>query len=270
MAKTLNLAFGGSGTNFYLYVGAYRAIYELLIATGKYELQELAGTSGGGLIASIIASGYTRPEEVEAIVMEALPAKYIDWSWLPFFHLGLIKGKRLRKKFASILVKRMRDTKVPLMLTATDLNHGKGVTFSTVNTPDAEMSLVTYATMCFPFVFAPVKIGKINCVDGGVTNNVPLDTFIKAADETYCFVSSGIEPKFEDIKGFRHYVFKLIDVMLKELTREKIEEVAEQTRIVKLSGPSNSMNLFIGNKEVKAMIDEGYAQTMEYLANQGF
>jgi NTE family protein len=64
---------------------------------------------------------------------------------------------------------RFEDLKIPLIVTATDINNGKAVYFSEGNLIEA-----VSASMSIPVLFQPVTIGNIQYVDGGVIDNLPV------------------------------------------------------------------------------------------------
>lgn len=260
--KKLNLVFSGSGTNYFLYVGAYKAIHEFLIQTGEYEIGELVGTSGGGIIAALIASGYDDPRELERVVMETLPSEIVDWSWLPFKTFGLIKGKRLRNKIKKLCLPILDEMKYILTLTATNVDLGTSEIFSTITTPEQDTSEAVYATMCFPIVFAPIKIGEYRYIDGGVTNNFPLDLVIKKQDRTIGFTTSS-RSFLKPVKSFYKYLFRIIEIFMRELTIEKTEE--SQAEVVELVYSGETINLLIKENDIKNMIEKGYNLTKSQL-----
>lgn len=67
--------------------------------------------------------------------------------------------------------KNIEDLKTPLIITATDLDHGKSVHFR-----KGEIAPRIAASCCMPVMFAPVCIDNIHYVDGGIFMNLPVST----------------------------------------------------------------------------------------------
>jgi NTE family protein len=68
-------------------------------------------------------------------------------------------------------------TGVDIVITATRLGNPKTVYFSAGTTPDVYVSNAVRASMSFPGLFRPMKIGEDFFIDGGVFNNYPLYAF---------------------------------------------------------------------------------------------
>lgn len=67
--------------------------------------------------------------------------------------------------------KNIEDLKTPLIITATDLDHGKSVHFR-----KGEIAPRIAASCCMPVMFAPVCIDGVHYVDGGIFMNLPVST----------------------------------------------------------------------------------------------
>ena len=260
--ETINIVFGGSGTNYPAYIGAYKALYEALIATGKCEIGELAGTSGGAIIAALIACGYDRPEELERVVTEILPKDIIDWSWNPFYRWGLIKGKKFRKKLSSMLREDLPGSslKYPLKIVVTNVDKEQGEVIDCLTT-DMPLSSVVYASACFPIVFSPVVIKGEKYIDGGLSNNLPVNVVDdNNQNTTYAFriKQEDIPPK--KVKNVKEYLFRMLNILLKELTRAHLEDLQPFTKIYSAVGHPNGMNLWLTEEDVHDMIEKNYQQ----------
>ena len=92
---------------------------------------------------------------------------FADWSYPG---RGLIRGEALakfvREKTGGKMIEQMR---LPLGIAATDLDSGEGILFQRGDTGTA-----VRASSAVPAVFQPVKIGKHEYVDGGLSAPVPV------------------------------------------------------------------------------------------------
>jgi NTE family protein len=160
----------------------------------------IAGTSMGSLVGGAYASGNTVPE-MEALVGtitsrqlfnekppredQAIRRKSDDRSILFGVELGLRDGELLFQKGAISGVQletvlrqlskvkgyqRFDDLPVPFRAVATDLITGKPVVFS-----EGELANVMRASMSVPGAIAPAETDGRILVDGGLTNNLPVD-----------------------------------------------------------------------------------------------
>lgn len=71
----------------------------------------------------------------------------------------------------NLKAKNLEDLQTPLIVTATDLDHGRSIHFR--QGPIAERIA---ASCCMPVMFTPVNVDGINYVDGGVLMNLPVST----------------------------------------------------------------------------------------------
>ena len=126
----------------------------------------ISGTSAGAVIAVLYADGYS-PEEILDL-----------FSGLSFNDLAEITLPRscLFKidRFKHFLQKSLRavnieDLSIPVVVTATDLDHGKYVAWRS-----GEIAERVTASCSIPIIFPPVLIDGTHYVDGGVLRNLPV------------------------------------------------------------------------------------------------
>lgn len=269
--KDIAMAFSGSGTNYPVFVGAYRALYER-----GYRASSVAGTSGGAIIAALIASGYTNPDELEAVVLEFLPGpnKLIDWAPLSFWQGGVIDGDRILKKLKKVLVSKMKDTSINCAITATNINDKGTYIFSSKTSPDLYLAEVVRASIAIPFVFKPVELTGFQkghyFIDGGVGNNFPLDSVTGPVVGFRC-----LSPESQFVR--QNYVYnpferarRIIDIFQEAINRKHIED-ADYKFILNLYGDPNSFNIYMKEVEAGRLIRKGYNQackTINQLLNK--
>ncbi|MBF86078.1 MAG: hypothetical protein CL489_16615 [Acidobacteria bacterium] len=260
----MKLVFSGSGTNYPLFVGAYKALYQL-----GHRLEGVAGTSGGAIIAALLASGYDDPRELERVVLEFLPAKnnLIDWAPFSFWQGGLIDGDRILKKMKKVYKPKFENTTVPCYITATNINNKQTYIFDSHTSPQISLPEVVRASMAIPFVFKPVQItgfGDDYFIDGGVGNNFPIDTM---AGEVFGFRSLTTNPiyvKNDHVHGPIERGRRIIDIFQEAINQKHIED-ADYKKIVNLYGFKNSFKINMNEDECKRLIQQGYEQTLKKL-----
>lgn len=169
--KPIRVALSGSGFKFPAHVGALTAIHE-----AGYKVVEIAGTSGGSIIAALLATGMALPD------MEKLCLEH-DWTNMLKFSLsttlsgkGYCSGRNLLKWLISNTGGfSFNDLPIPLSVVASDISSSAAYIFSKKNTPKQKVSLACRASTSMPYVYAPVKINDSLLMDGGVCNNMPID-----------------------------------------------------------------------------------------------
>lgn len=173
--KTLGLALSGGGARGLAHVGVLKALTDENI-----RISSLSGCSMGGLVSALFAIGYSA-KEIEAIAIKHTTVReMINLVDRTPRRRGLIVGHRLRNLLAQLIGKdtTFSDTLIPLSLNAVDLITSQEVVLTEGNVLDAVMS-----TIAVPGFFAPVNIGKMQLIDGGSLNNLPLSNLKQFAPD---------------------------------------------------------------------------------------
>jgi len=192
----IGLVLSGGGARGSAHIGILKALEELDV-----PIDYIAGTSMGAIIGGMYASGYSAAEIEEILntmdwesamrdrpdrVDRTMRTKELEAQFLiPFrvgfnggkfqLPLGLIEGQRLDQVLRQILlpvidVHDFDNLPIPFRAVATDLVTGEDVVLSGGSLPDT-----LRASMSVPGVFAPVTIGDRLLVDGGMSNNLPVN-----------------------------------------------------------------------------------------------
>ena len=166
----------------------------------------IAGTSAGAIISTMYACGH-KPAQMQEMAEKLdfsglvdlkvtigdvfkhgakwlLGGKFRFWSALP---TGLVKGEKIEQYLAGLWQSStMRDTQIPLAVTAVDINSGDTVFFMTpgrgyrdiINArfySNVSLCDAVRSSISIPGVFFPKKYRGMTLVDGGVKNNLPTD-----------------------------------------------------------------------------------------------
>jgi NTE family protein len=158
----ITLALGGGGAKGNSHIGVLRRLEK-----EGYKIRSIAGTSFGGLVAILYASGRT-PDEIEEIFSSVDQGNLYgrDFNDGPSL-LGL---SGLRKLLDQILAeKTFADLKIPCAVTAVDVKTGTEVVISEGHLRDGVL-----ATVALPGIFTPHHLNDWELMDGGVLNPVPV------------------------------------------------------------------------------------------------
>jgi NTE family protein len=169
----IGFVLSGGGARGFAHLGFLEALNE----AGIYP-DVIAGTSAGALAGVLYADGYS-PREILSMMKTGSRFELLRPA-LP--REGLLQisviVKLLRKYLRS---KTFSDLKIPMFITATDINNGKVVYFS-----QGELLDIVIASSSIPVIFPPKKIGDTTYVDGGVLDNFPVK-----AIENICRIKIG-------------------------------------------------------------------------------
>lgn len=158
----ITVALGGGGMKGLAHIG----VLEQLKVEG-FNVKAIAGTSAGGLVGALYASGVN-----EADIITALAA-FEDKNFFSRQHddgpslLGLSGLIDVLKPL--IGEKTFEDLNFPFAVTSVDLNSHQEIIINTGGLLDAVL-----ATIAIPGVFPPQKIGDLQLVDGGILDPVPV------------------------------------------------------------------------------------------------
>jgi NTE family protein len=172
--RRVALVLGGGGLKGFAHIGVLRALHE-------YGVQPAvcAGTSIGSLIAAAFVSGVRIPEmERRALALRRRDLFRIN-------HMGMLLermhsrsiylGEPLRELCeASAPDKRFDELPIPLLVNTVDVERGSQVIWGLPGLRDVSVLEAVYASCALPGFFPPGEVAERVCVDGGVTDNLPV------------------------------------------------------------------------------------------------
>src|SRR5712691_2652621 len=198
--------FEGGGVKGIGLVGAASAI-----EAAGYEFVNLAGTSAGAIVATLLAAGYSAAElkpiingiDFNAFEDPPLPGR------IPFLGIvideilnqGLYKGDAFLKLMSDLLAQKgvhtFRDLIMPefasveryrfkVRVVATDISRGRMLVLPQdirdygMAPEELEVAQAVRMSMSIPYFFEPVKLQTSYIVDGGVLSNFPVELFDSA------------------------------------------------------------------------------------------
>jgi NTE family protein len=192
----IGLVLSGGGARGMAHVGVLKVLQKL-----RVPIDAIAGTSMGAVVGGLYASGLT-PDQIERTLRSmnwqeafsdrppredlTLRRKQEDESFLvkfpigirngrPVLPKGLIEGQSLTEMLRRLTLPVARitnfdDLPTPFRAVATDLETGQEVVMGS-----GDLTSAMRASLSAPGVFAPVERGGRLLVDGGVSDNVPVD-----------------------------------------------------------------------------------------------
>lgn len=168
--KNIGLALGGGAVLGAAHVGVLKAIEEKGV-----EIKFITGTSIGAFVAALFAFGKDW-SEISDITSEL---KWMDITSISLSRFSLLSNE----KFGALLVehigdKNIEESMIPLAIIATDASSGEKVILQTGSVAQAVM-----ASTCIPGIFKPVEIDDKMLIDGGIVENVPINTLRKLGAE---------------------------------------------------------------------------------------
>jgi NTE family protein len=244
--KNIGLALGGGAVLGAAHVGVIKALLELDI-----KIDYITGTSIGAFAGAFFAFGKSY-EEIEDI---ALKLKWIDISDLSISKFGLLSNGKLGRLIVKHLGnKNIEDAEIPLAIIATDATNGEKVIFDKGPLAEAVM-----ASTSIPGIFKPVELGGRTLVDGGIVENVPIDTVRNMGSDYVIAVDLNSKNKYNKPEN-------ILDVLVNSFHFLVQERVKSQTELANLLiEPDLSQFNRTSTKHVEKLIRIGYEESLRVL-----
>ncbi len=190
----VGLVLSGGGAKGLAHIGALKVIEEAGI-----RIDYIGGTSMGAIVGALYASGYSAHQldsifnvaDFEKLIQDELPRSAKTFYekedaeryalTLPFddfkisFPSALSKGQNVYNLLAQLTrhvshIEDFNELPIPFFCVATDIEKGKPVILN-----KGYLAEAIVASGAFPSLFEPVDIDGTLLIDGGVTNNYPID-----------------------------------------------------------------------------------------------
>jgi NTE family protein len=217
----IGLVLSGGGARGFAHLGVIQALNE----AGIYP-DIISGTSAGALAGVLYADGYT-PNEILKLMNSG---SRLDFMRPALPREGLLQiGGVMKILKSSLRAKTFEELKIPLFVSATDLNNGKAEYFSEGDLFDPVM-----ASASIPVLFQPVVINNICYVDGGVLDNLPLRPIENKCD---FLIGSFVNPI-----GYIEKISGLISIAERTFMLSMSKEILEKAK---------RFNLFVAPQELK-------------------
>jgi NTE family protein len=205
------IVLSGGGARGAAHVGVLKVLEEY-----RVPIDCIVGTSMGALVGAAYASGTTVAEmervmgelSTQKLFREKPPREELSMRQKQdeqvnfvgpeigvrggdlFLPKGAVSGVQLETVLRRLSklkgYRRFDELPIPLRVVATDLSTGRPAVFG-----EGELAAVMRASMSVPGAIAPVEIGDMLLVDGGLTNNLPIDIAREMGAEVIIAVNLG-------------------------------------------------------------------------------
>ena len=294
----IDAVFSGGGVKAFAYVGVLASLKEQ-----NLELERVAGTSAGAIVASFIAAGFTIEEMDELISQLNLKqladppvlTKLIPFTkWLYLYHLlGINKGDKLERwleiALASKGIHTFHDIKPGyLKVVVSDLSLGKLIVIPDdlervygIQPDFFPVAKAVRMSSGFPFFFMPKQIpGKYKkksiIVDGGLLSNFPLWIFDNdrigntkqrplLGVKLTDVTAEGIGPR--DIKNALDMFQALFSTMKQAHDSRYISKHDKQNILFVPVQNTGAVNFQISNNTKESLIQDGKESATDFLKN---
>jgi predicted acylesterase/phospholipase RssA len=194
MSNIKHLVLSGGGLLGISYIGLIKYFEEHNVL---YKLKSITGCSAGAIFGSLLAIGYTS-KELEKITKSMIFKDYLKINVDSILNFTNTKGFESGKNLNIFIKKCIQDKtgdenitfsqvqdkyNIKLQIGVTNLTKSKFELFNKDTTPDISIEKAISASIALPFIFEPIVIGDDIYCDGGLLDNLPIDSLIDKDDK---------------------------------------------------------------------------------------
>ena len=221
--QSIGVAFSGGGAKGFSHIGVLKAFEHFGIRPDV-----MSGVSAGSIAAALYGSGLTTDDMIECFTEASSFGDFTEWA-IP--KKGFMRLDRFRKLLESWLpVKNLEDMKIPTIICATDIDHGKSVGWG-----KGEIAPRVVASCSIPIIFHPVRIKGVNYVDGGVLRNLPAWAIRDYCTTLYGSNCSPLRRSFESDGSIIDIAYRTFHLMMKANTPQDVRLCDHVIEISQLS-----------------------------------
>lgn len=230
------------------------------------EVDMLVGCSGGSIYAALLAAGYSVDEaramsarlwtrEATSARDRMAPLRVLFPRLFAFTaEFGMRDDKvvmqNLRTGFGDA---KIESTRIPLHITATDFMTGEQVIISSGNVVDA-----VRASIAIPFILKPWRIGDRLCVDGFVSDPLPVGAAMREGADL--IIAMGFDsPMQTSITSAARFAFQLSSVMTNNLLKSNFafHNLAHHAEVIPVIPQFAQRIRLFDTEKVPYIIEEG-------------
>lgn len=246
----VGLVLSGGGAKGFAHIGVLKVLEEAGV-----EVSYIGGTSMGAVVGGLYASGYNAHQidsiftttDFDELLNDFVPRSSKNFYekrndelyalTLPFhkFKIGiptsLSKGIYNYNLLTRLThnVRNVRDFNklpIPFLCVATDIETGEEVLLNKGFLPQAML-----ASSAFPTLFSPVEIDGKLLVDGGVTNNYPIDEVRKLGANF--IIGVDVQDDLKDRKGLKDATRILVQISNLQMNERMLQKISETDIYIK-------------------------------------
>ena len=207
----IGLALGGGAARGFAHIGVLQVLEEQGI---KPDI--VVGTSAGSVVATLYAAGKT-PAELTTMAMTLDESTITDWV---FPGRSLLKGEALAKFVRNLTGgKQIESMRIPLGIVAADLQTGQPILFR-----KGDPGTAVRASSSVPGVFAPVKIGDHEYIDGGAVSPIPVRYARQMGAEIIIAVDISAIPEGQSTKGAMDILLQTFNIMGHAISQYELKD----------------------------------------------
>jgi NTE family protein len=258
--------FSGGGTRLSAHIGIISALQDMTIG-----FDTLVGVSGGSIIASLYAKGYSVSEMRELALLTDFK-QFTDFSLIRLLREGGLSSGDVFQKWidAQLEGATFEDLSLDLHILATDVNGGGPVLFNKKTAPQMKVSEAVRYSMSIPLIFSFKPFKEHLLVDGAILSEDALfEDWRGDGTPSVCFRLQSTEQKRKAIKKnvlqLPQYVGMLIRTFMTAISREYVNAKYWHNTVVVNTGDISAVDFSLSPEVKNTLYEMGYRTTKEFL-----
>ena len=259
----INVYLRGGGTRLAAYIGALQGIEE---QGGR--VVAWSGVSAGGLLASVLASGYSYSQALD-LALKTDFRQFLDFRPSGVLRrYGIYAGKKLEKWLNEVTEgRRFGDLTVPLSVAALDIQTGEPYVFSTEKTPDALLATAIRCSVSIPGIFAVNKLNGQVLIDGGLADVAESEMFPDTMRPcvTIRLVHAKSQRNEDEKFGLGTYVRRLAELLFDAVDNARVSADRWKQTLLIQTGKYAAFDFEMSADDKMALYHAGYEQCGKFL-----
>lgn len=268
----VGLVLSGGGAKGMAHVGVLKEIERAGV-----RIDYIGGTSMGAIVGGLYACGYSA-DQLEKILLETDLNDIINDNYdrdaksfndkedgeryaLTFpivkgkiqFPLSISKGQNIYNLLVQLThnqrnVEDFRTLPIPFYCVATDINTGDKIILE-----EGFLPLAINASSALPTLFSPVTIGEHSLMDGGISDNYPIDEMLNKGMDFIIGVNTQLETASieEEVTTFSEVLIRVGSIQAEKILAPKVEKTDIYIH------PNLQEYSLLSFSDKKAIIDKG-------------
>lgn len=278
---SFGIALSGGGAKGAAHIGVLKALEENNLIPST-----IAGTSIGSIIGGLYAIGYTSKDLEDLsknfsknyfMFLDPCYSQYTRAIFQLLTHStvtisGLIRGNKLEAYFKKLTKnKHITDTTMRFISPCVDLITSKTIVYTNsldglpeipniVWKNDAYLAEVMRASSSLPAIFYPKKLNNLLLIDGGISDNLPINLLHAAGEKNILAIDLAQEYKKPQNSGIFELIIHSFEIM--QLTAKKTL-IGKEKFLISIKFP-DSVEL-LDFKNMNKLIEIGYQATNDVI-----
>lgn len=263
--KKNTLVFAGGGIKGFVFVGVVKFLEEIDILK---NINTFIGTSIGGYYSILLSIGYTYNEIYSFIKSFDFTAS-TNFDIKSFFenysidncdNFLLIFKRLIEKKninYDITLLELYKKTKKKIIVVTTCINSKKAEYISYETYPEMPLYIAMRMTTSIPLLYPPIKYNDKLYIDGGLTDNFPIDYVKENLSETIGINIISPISNSSNINDIKEYILNIFDIYF--VVNNKYDNDIYKNIVYNIPvSKKNPIEMSISIEEKKQLVKEGY------------